>query len=341
MPKDVQEEMRQWGLPKDEFKDNGNWPHQLYMREARRMIGSYVMTENELLKKRPTPDSVGMGSYGIDSHNVQRYITPEGYVQNEGDIGVSTNGPYEIAYGSLVPKKRPGRQSARARLRLQLAHRLWQHPHGAGLHDPRPDPPPPRRAWPSTTAVPVQDVPYPDLRARPNRRRPDSRILGRTLRISSAPRGRPLKGFFLCRFGPAAPPKKLLMREPLRDRHSHHARSDGTGSTHRRDLRAGRPLFDAPFQGGQGPSRPGRRISRISKASSQWRRTWRVSSIHPGYGFLSENAKFAARVRDAGIDSSDRKQYMLELMERASKVTASALSAKAEGADTAGHPTIR
>ena len=97
--------MRRWGLPKDEFKDNGNWPHQIYVREARRMIGQYVMTENELLKKRPTPDSVGMGSYTIDSHNVQRYITPEGYVQNEGDIGVSTKGPYEIAYGSLVPKR--------------------------------------------------------------------------------------------------------------------------------------------------------------------------------------------------------------------------------------------
>ena len=69
------------------------------------MIGKYVMTENELTKKRPTPDSVGMGSYSIDSHNIQRYITPEGYVQNEGDIGVSTNGPYQIAYGSLVPKK--------------------------------------------------------------------------------------------------------------------------------------------------------------------------------------------------------------------------------------------
>ena len=105
VPKKVQEELQTWGLPKDEFKDNGNWSHQLYIREARRMIGSYVMTENELLKKRPTPDSVGMGSYGIDSHNIQRYITPEGNVQNEGDIGVATKGPYEIAYGSLVPKK--------------------------------------------------------------------------------------------------------------------------------------------------------------------------------------------------------------------------------------------
>ena len=68
------------------------------------MIGQFVMTENELTKKKPTPDSVGMGSYGIDSHNIQRYITPEGYVQNEGDIGVGIT-PYAIAYGALVPKK--------------------------------------------------------------------------------------------------------------------------------------------------------------------------------------------------------------------------------------------
>lgn len=105
VPKDVQAKMRTWGLPKDEFKDNGGWPHQIYVREARRMIGTYVMTENELRKKKPTPDSVGMGSYTIDSHNVQRYITPEGGVQNEGDIGVPTAGPYEIAYGALVPKR--------------------------------------------------------------------------------------------------------------------------------------------------------------------------------------------------------------------------------------------
>jgi FAD dependent oxidoreductase len=108
VPPEVQKEMRRWGLARDEFKDNGNWPHQLYIREARRMIGSFVMTEHELLKQRPTPDSVGMGSYTIDSHNVQRYITHEGYVQNEGDIGVSTKGPYEIAYGTLVPKKGQG-----------------------------------------------------------------------------------------------------------------------------------------------------------------------------------------------------------------------------------------
>jgi hypothetical protein len=105
VPKEIREEMQTWGLAKDEFKDNGHWPHQIYVREARRMVGKFVMTENELLKRKETPESVGMGSYTMDSHNVQRYITPEGYVQNEGDIGVSTRGPYEIAYGSLLPKK--------------------------------------------------------------------------------------------------------------------------------------------------------------------------------------------------------------------------------------------
>ena len=105
VPREVQERMRQWGLAKDEFTDNGGWPHQIYVREARRMAGEFVMTENELMKRRPTPSSVGMGSYTIDSHNVQRYITADGAVQNEGDIGVPLPGPYEIAYGALVPKR--------------------------------------------------------------------------------------------------------------------------------------------------------------------------------------------------------------------------------------------
>ena len=104
VPKSVRDEMNRWGLLKDEFLDNGHWPHQIYVREARRMIGHFIMPENELMTRRATPDSVGMGSYTIDSHNVQRYVTPEGYVQNEGDIGVPIR-PYPIAYGSLVPKK--------------------------------------------------------------------------------------------------------------------------------------------------------------------------------------------------------------------------------------------
>ncbi|MCP4171057.1 MAG: FAD-dependent oxidoreductase [Fuerstiella sp.] len=105
VPKDVRAAMAKWGLAKDEFKDNGGWPHQIYVREARRMIGDYVMTEHDCLDRVETPHSVGMGSYTLDSHNVQRYITPDGRVQNEGDIGVRAPRPYEIAYGSIVPKK--------------------------------------------------------------------------------------------------------------------------------------------------------------------------------------------------------------------------------------------
>jgi hypothetical protein len=105
VPEDIRTKMASWGLSKDEFTDNENWPHQIYVREARRMIGEYVTTENNLMQKREVPESVGMGSYGMDSHNVQRYITPEGYVQNEGDIGVRLPAPYSISYGSLVPKK--------------------------------------------------------------------------------------------------------------------------------------------------------------------------------------------------------------------------------------------
>ncbi|CAN5450251.1 hypothetical protein BH23BAC1_BH23BAC1_06950 [soil metagenome] len=105
VPQIYRDEMQQWGLAKDEFTDNEHWPHQLYIREARRMVGDYVMTEHDILSSREVPESVGMGSYTIDSHNIQRYIKPDGFVQNEGDIGVSTKGPYKIAYGSLVPKK--------------------------------------------------------------------------------------------------------------------------------------------------------------------------------------------------------------------------------------------
>lgn len=106
IPQDLQKELNTWGLAKDEFTDTGNWPHQLYVRESRRMMGKFVMTENEILGKNPIPDPVGMGSYGLDSHNTQRYVKQDGYVQNEGDIGVGVPKPYSIAYRSLIPKEK-------------------------------------------------------------------------------------------------------------------------------------------------------------------------------------------------------------------------------------------
>ncbi len=105
LPSWVRDTMSKWGYSKDEFTDNGNWPYNIYVREARRMTGKYVMTENEVLGRRPVPESIGMGSYTMDSHNVQRYVTDEGYVQNEGDIGVAAPKPYQIAMGSIMPKE--------------------------------------------------------------------------------------------------------------------------------------------------------------------------------------------------------------------------------------------
>lgn len=105
VPAEVRDNMQKFGLPKDEFKDNGHWPHQLYVREARRMIGVFVMKEADALGKTTIPEPIGMGSYALDAHNAQRYITSEGYVQNEGDIGVHPERPYSIAYGSILPKE--------------------------------------------------------------------------------------------------------------------------------------------------------------------------------------------------------------------------------------------
>ena len=105
VPDDVQEIMKRWGLARDEFTDNGNWPHQIYVREARRMVSDYVHTEHDCRRKRPCPDPVGMGSYNMDSHNVQRYVDENGHVRNEGDIQVSPGGPYLISYRAIVPKE--------------------------------------------------------------------------------------------------------------------------------------------------------------------------------------------------------------------------------------------
>jgi hypothetical protein len=109
VPEDVRRRMSQWGLAKDEFLDHGHWPHQMYIREARRMVADFVVTENHLRRAAPTPRSVGMGSYNMDSHNVQRYVARDedgtAYVRNEGDIQVNPGGPYPIDYGSMTPKR--------------------------------------------------------------------------------------------------------------------------------------------------------------------------------------------------------------------------------------------
>jgi hypothetical protein len=104
VPAKVREEFQRLGLAKDEFVDHDNWPTQLYVREARRMVGAYVMTEHNCRGSRVAGDSIGLGAYGMDSHNCQRYITPEGHVQNEGDVQVHGFNPYPISYRAIVPK---------------------------------------------------------------------------------------------------------------------------------------------------------------------------------------------------------------------------------------------
>jgi len=105
LPQYVREEVNKWGLPKDEFTDNENWPHQLYIREARRMISDYVMTEHDCLGTIATDVPAGLAAYTMDSHNVQRYIDESGNVRNEGDVEVGGFSPYPIAFKSLVPKQ--------------------------------------------------------------------------------------------------------------------------------------------------------------------------------------------------------------------------------------------
>jgi len=105
VPKAVRDEVSKWGLSRDEFTDTDHWPHTLYIREARRMIGEHVTTEADCFRRRVVPDSVGMGSYNMDSHNTQRYVSSDGLAKNEGDVQVSPGGTYLISYRSIVPKR--------------------------------------------------------------------------------------------------------------------------------------------------------------------------------------------------------------------------------------------
>ncbi len=103
VPETLRNAYRSFGLAKDEFTDNDNWPRQLYVREARRMISEYVMSEKNCKRTEVVDDSVGMGAYNMDSHHTQRYVTKEGSVRNEGDIQIGTK-PYPVSFRSIRPK---------------------------------------------------------------------------------------------------------------------------------------------------------------------------------------------------------------------------------------------
>jgi hypothetical protein len=105
VPQNIRDQMNTYGLAKDEFTDNGNWPTQLYVREARRMIGPYVMTEANDLSQRIASDPIALGSYTIDSHGTSFFVDANGKPHAEGNIGVTTPQPYGISYSSLTPQE--------------------------------------------------------------------------------------------------------------------------------------------------------------------------------------------------------------------------------------------
>ncbi|GBF21914.1 MULTISPECIES: FAD-dependent oxidoreductase [Arenibacter] len=105
IPAEVREEASRWGTTKDEFERADGWQQQLYVREARRMVSDYVMTQKNCEALTVAEDGIGLAAYGMDSHNVQRYVDANGYVQNEGNVEAHGFKPYPISYGALVPKK--------------------------------------------------------------------------------------------------------------------------------------------------------------------------------------------------------------------------------------------
>jgi hypothetical protein len=103
VPDKIRADLHEWGLCKDEFPDTGGWPHQMYVREARRMVSDYVMSEKNCRRAETVADSVGLAAYNMDSHNCRRLVR-NGRVENEGDVQVPPMSPYPISYRAIVPK---------------------------------------------------------------------------------------------------------------------------------------------------------------------------------------------------------------------------------------------
>ena len=102
-PESIRNRYNQWGLPKDEFQQTGGWPHALYVREGRRMIGRLVMTEHHCKMEVEVDDPIAHGGFNMDSHNCSRYVDENGHVRNEGDVQ-NQSGAYKISYRAITPK---------------------------------------------------------------------------------------------------------------------------------------------------------------------------------------------------------------------------------------------
>lgn len=104
VPDSIRREMLRWGYPADEYADRGHWTHQLYIREARRMVGEVVMTQHHCEGRQTVPDGIGWAAYGMDSHNCDRHVV-NGMVRNEGNVEIGGFGPYPVSYRAIVPKR--------------------------------------------------------------------------------------------------------------------------------------------------------------------------------------------------------------------------------------------
>jgi len=104
VPEAIRDFYKDWGLPLDEFTESNHWPTQLYVRESRRMVSDFVITENVVLSEEPTTDSIGLGSYAMDSHHTQYCVGDNGFVRTEGGMYKQLKHPYSISYRAIVPK---------------------------------------------------------------------------------------------------------------------------------------------------------------------------------------------------------------------------------------------
>jgi len=105
IPEKVRDVVSKWGTCKDEYEREDGWQNQLYVREARRMVSDYVMTQRHCEGFDKAEDPIGMAAYGMDSHQVQRYVDANGFVQNEGNVEAPVSAPYPVSYRSIIPKQ--------------------------------------------------------------------------------------------------------------------------------------------------------------------------------------------------------------------------------------------
>ncbi len=105
VPATIRARVAAYGLPTDEFTTNAGWPPMIYIREARRMVSDYVMTQDDCLHQRTAEDPIGLGSFGIDSHAVQYFVNERGHVRRDGVLWRVPPKPYGISYRSIIPRK--------------------------------------------------------------------------------------------------------------------------------------------------------------------------------------------------------------------------------------------